>query len=811
MANNYLITQGTNVYPINKYSFRGDHIFNEKQRIAGYYGYDREHYTYGADGPPTLPGLYSNYNDLVQWSYVLRMSWDWSFSPTKINHFYAGGNNWKQDHKPPQEYIGNWQSKFCLPNVPNCNENLVNLFSGGTGDNYSTWGGQSDNGSENTVYSYNDDFTWIHGKHTFKFGGNYQINHYNGFGRQCEAGCVGFSYQETGVPGGTNPNAGGNAFASFLLGYADSGQIDTVRFIGQQFYYLGGFFQDDWRVTPKLVVNYGVRWDINLPPTGLANRWTDFGPTTPNPGAGGIPGAVLFTGNCSACQGSRTLADLWPWSGGPHLGFAYSKDSKTVIRGSYARSYGALVSVSGSTHNQGYTLTQTFSNSSNGIFPTYTIDQGMPPWTAPPFINPSVANGSSVAWWQGAEATKAPAYDNFALSIQRQFGNSMFIDAAYSGVMGEHLQTQLLNYNALPGSDLNLFGSTVNSINVLNSVLGSNLANQYGITAPWTCAAGATGCTSFAGLWGSRGTVAQALRRYPQYTVIDTYAGQGDHSGHSTYHALYLKFEKRFSHGLTFQSNYAFSKLLTDSDSAWGQQGSAGSGYASDQFNRRLEKSIGAYDVTHDFKFAGVYDLPFGKGQQYLTSGPGALILGNWRLSSINVYDSGTPIAINTTETLPIYGADGSRQAPYITSYSGWQPSYPGGFNPQTDSYFTPMCTLAQMNSNSCSGPFPYQGDLKNPNNSLPQQGVGIGNATRFNPKLRYTPSLNENVSVTRTFPIHEKMRFEFRAEAFNVFNRVRFIPNNYTLQSTTFGQVAGALSQFNTPRQLQLALKFYY
>ena len=125
-----------------------------------------------------------------------------------MNHFYAGGNDWNQDHKPPQEYIGNWQSKFCLPNVPNCNENLVNLFSGGTGDTYSTWGGQADNGSENTVYAYNDDFTWIKGKHTFKFGGMYQLNHYNGFGRQCEAGCVGFSYQETGVPGGTNPERG---------------------------------------------------------------------------------------------------------------------------------------------------------------------------------------------------------------------------------------------------------------------------------------------------------------------------------------------------------------------------------------------------------------------------------------------------------------------------------------------------------------------------------------------------------------------------------------------------------------------------
>ena len=83
-------------------------------------------------------------------------------------------------------------------------------------------GRQADNGSENTVYAYNDDFTWVKGNHTMKFGGMYQISHYNGFGRQCEAGCVGFSYQDTGVPGGANTNAGDNAFASFLLGYADS-------------------------------------------------------------------------------------------------------------------------------------------------------------------------------------------------------------------------------------------------------------------------------------------------------------------------------------------------------------------------------------------------------------------------------------------------------------------------------------------------------------------------------------------------------------------------------------------------------------
>jgi hypothetical protein len=780
VSNNYLETSGTQIYPVNKFSVKGDHTFNSKHRISGYYGYDREHQTYGPDGPPTLPGLYSTYNDLIQASDVFRFSWDWTFGANKLNHFFAGGNNWRQDHKPPQEYVGNWQNKFCLPNVPNCNENLVNLFSGGTGDNYSTWGGQADNGSENTVYAYNDDFTWSHGNHTIKLGGMFQINHYNGLGRQCEAGCVGFSYQETGVPGGSNPNAGGNAFASFLLGQADSGQIDTVRFIGQQFTYFAGYIQDDWRISPKLVLNIGLRYDINLPPTGLNDRWSDFGPTIPNPAAGGIPGAVLFAGSCAGCVGTRSFADIWSKGFGPHIGLAYSVDSKTVIRASYARSFGSLVSVSGSTHNSGYTLTQTFSNSSSGILPTYTMDQGMPAWTAPPFINPSVSNGTSVAWFQGNETTKLPAFDNLNFSLQRQITGSMVAEIGYNGVLGSHLQSELLQYNQISPKYLTAFGTVAQSITVLNSLVGSTTANAAGIAAPFP---------TFNALWGSRATVAQALRPYPQYTYIDTYAGQGDHSGHSTYHALIAKFTKRVSSGLTFQTSYVFSKILTDSDTSWGVQ------YAADFFNRGLEKSIGQFDVTHDFKFAGVYDLPFGKGRQWLQKGPAAWIIGNWRMALINVYDSGTPVGISTSYTLPIYANSAAgRVPPYITSYSGWQPTWSGGFDPGKDNFFVPYGT----------GPFPTQGSGTALN--------ALGNDTRYNPKVRFFPNLNENLSVTRTFPIREALRLEFRAEAFNVMNRVRFGDGSSTqLQSQSFGVLTGSGSQINSPRQLQFAAKLYF
>ena len=138
----------------------------------------------------------------------------------------------------------------------------------------------------------------------------YQLNHYNGFGRQCVAGCAGFSYHRNRRSGRHQlRTAGGNPFASFLLGYADSGSIDTIRFIGQQWPYFAGYFQDDWRVIPKLTLNLGLRWETQLPPTGLDDRWSDFSPTTPNPGAGNIPGRGDL---CRSRHRAASASARWP-------------------------------------------------------------------------------------------------------------------------------------------------------------------------------------------------------------------------------------------------------------------------------------------------------------------------------------------------------------------------------------------------------------------------------------------------------------------------------------------------------------------
>jgi hypothetical protein len=773
VRSNYLINQGSNTEPVDKFSVKGDRIFSEKDRLSGYYGRTRTYVNPGPQGGQgVLPGLYADYNNTQRHSDVFRMSWDHTFSPTLLNHFYAGGNNWRENHDPPQSTtLGgyHWKDKVCLAGVPNCDENLLRLsFSEG----YNTWGGQANNGSENTIYSFNNDLTWIKNKHTFKAGGMYQRNHYNGFGRQCIAGCVTFASKETGVPGDPSfTTGGGNPFASFLLGYVDSGSVDTIRFIGQEWPYFAGYFQDDWRVSPKLTLNLGIRWETTLPPIEAKDRWVDFSPTTPNPGANNIPGAILFAGSGTGRVGTRTLADSWFGGFGPHIGLAYTLNSKTVLRASYARSFAVTTTVTGSTHNSGFSTNPSYSTADNGVTPAFFLSGSFPAFPLPPFVDPTVANGQTPAWFQGKEATRMPEFNSWNFSVQRQLTSSMVLDLSYNGQAGSHLQSALLNINQINPIYLTTLGPAV-----LNSNISSPAAIAANIQKPYPT---------------FNGSVAQALRPFPQYSGIDTWSGAGDHSGHSTYHAGIVKIEKRYASGLTFQTSYVFSKLLTDSDSYWVTD----YGFrAEDQYNRRLEKSIGQFDTTHNFKLGVVYDLPFGKGRKWLTGGAASWIAGGWRFSSINYYASGIPVGLDSGVDLPISPNVTARRAATITTYDNWAgPTKNGSFDPNPAA--------------------PGGGDrFLEPRSFFPTQPTDrFGNSTRYNPKLRQFPNYNENMSLAKSFVIREQMRVDFRWEAFNLFNRVRFGTGPTKLSDPNLGLLTSNSDLLNTPRTMQFGLKFYW
>lgn len=207
-------------------------------------------------------------------------------------------------------------------------------------------------------------------------------------------------------------------------------------------------------------------------------------------------------------------------------------------------------------------------------------------------------------FWQLSDAARAPENLFWTASIQRQLSTNTVLEVNYNALMGSHLQAGLVNLNQMPtvylNDFINRFGAA-QAINLLRSDISSPAAQSAGIAPPYPNFTDRS--------VQSVRTVAQALRPYPQYQSVVTGSQGGDKSGHSTYHALVIKAERRYSAGLTFQWNYTFSKILTDADN----YDVSGSG-SQDQYNRRLEKSIGQFDQTHSLKMSTIYELPFGRG-----------------------------------------------------------------------------------------------------------------------------------------------------------------------------------------------------
>jgi hypothetical protein len=218
-----------------------------------------------------------------------------------------------------------------------------------------------------------------------------------------------------------------------------------------------------------------------------------------------------------------------------------------------------VTTTTGSTHQKGFTQTTSFPNASNGVSPSFLLKDGLPSYPVPPFISPSFQNGKDMPWWQNNEVSRFPEQLNWNFSIQRQLSNSLVVDLGYNAVIGTHLQAGLLNYNQLPFSVLQRYGNAL-SLNFNKPGDLPKLA-ALGFAAPPH--------PDFVKNFGNNATLAQALRPYPQYTDLNTWDGNGDHSGHSSYHALIVKLDKRYAPGLAFTSSYVFSKLLTDADSYW--------------------------------------------------------------------------------------------------------------------------------------------------------------------------------------------------------------------------------------------------
>jgi hypothetical protein len=773
VRDNYINASGTVLNPWTKFSIKVDHNLTDNARFSYLYNWGlHDGPAPGADGFPGLPLPLNTTRQGRQKSPLHRLTYTHVLSPTVVNSLYGGGQDWKERNASPN-VGGDWQARgVCLKNAFDCNENFPIL----NFDDFQSWGGSAGDGSENTVYSIGDDLTITRGAHTFKAGYLYERQHYNGFGRQSLMGQADFRRRSTSIPGNNDlSTGGGNGFASFLLGEAFAGGTENDRFVGQQWISHGWYFQDDWKLTPRLTMNIGVRYEFTQPPVERDDKWSDFTPDRPNPGAtrlDGTPllGALRFAGFGEGRENSRSIVDGWYGGIAPRLGFAYQLDNKTVLRASGGIYNGIVKTTTGSTHFEGAIIIFRPASTDNGITPAFRADEGLPSYPLPPFINAAFSNGNDTAYWD-SEAVRLPQNYQYTFSIQRQVRDSWVLEAAYNANIGAHLVAGIKNTNQLPLSLLDTLGN-----NVLGSPLNSATARAAGIQVPYA---------EIFQHFGANVSVAQALRPFPQYRTVNTHSGIGDKSGHSTYHAMVLKADKRYASGVTLQGSYVFSKTLSDTF-IYGEATTA-----QDHYNRRLEKSISSLDRTHNAKFSYILELPFGKGRRWMNKGGVAhAVLGGWRLSGIHFYSSGAPIGLSNSNTFNTFsGRQNALYMDQVGTYDGWVVKHDNPDWKGSDRFFQPASFFGNQSAASLGRTRP-------------------GDATRLNPLARGRAGLTENFSLAKTFDFTERIRMDLRWEAFNAFNRSIFNTGSTSVTSPQFGQVNGTT---NDPRRMQFGLKVYW
>ncbi len=735
---------GSLVFDRNVYTVKLDHAFSDRSHLSFFF-YDNEQTSIA---PEVLAGAFSPALQEIRPSRWLRINHDYLITPNTVNNFRAGYTRDPQIWMRTTAGHGYLQQTGLTGVNPPGDVMPRVQFS----DTFSNWGDEVKNiGRQvNNTLQFADTVSQLRGNHSFKFGIDMRWMQTNGADTQNQQGTFIYNSNETALPTAAGRSTSGNPFASFLLGAVDSSSYNGLFVVpANRYRYIAAFFQDDWKVTRKLTINAGLRWDLYIPRVESHNNFASFDPSIPNPGAGGHLGAVAFLGDGPGrISGRSSFADTYYKSFGPRLGFAYQLFSKTVLRGGYGIYYAQGNATAGLRSSQnflyGLNATPSYASTDAGVTPAFYWDNGFPTnWPKPPFIDPTVQNGSNVNMI-GKGDGRPPYFQNAQFSVQQMLASRMVFEAAYVGVKGTRLGNNLISLNQVNPVYLSLGATLTQNIN-------SPAAAAAGITAPYA---------------GFTGSVVQALRPYPQYLNIVEIANP---NGNSTYHALQTKLTNRFSHGLTLLVAYTWSKSISD-----GNVMAGGGPAGQDFYNRRLEKSLSTDDVPQNLSIAYTYELPFGPGKHFLKSGIAGKIAGGWQFTGVQQYQTGKPVTLTANNTLPIFNGalrpDVVIGAPHLIDHP----------DPLNNPWF---------NRNAFAVP----------------QTFHLGNASRSYTDMRAQNLYNENFGLLRRFRVNEKVTVTFRGEFFNVFNRVVFAAPAANISATNFGRVS---SQANNPRQGQVSLR---
>lgn len=778
---NNVINRSLSSTTANLWDLKIDHTISDKQRLS--FGFDYDNTKTG--GTSSLGPIFGS--GLPQNTRYARFSHDYIFTPSVFNHFLFGFS--RRYRAEIANSLGQgFPATIGLSGVQNTTFPCIKF----TGDPYQeALNNCGDSEFADNVYQANDSVSWVKGKHNFKFGGEVRMLQFNVRRLTTASGEFDFNAAETANASGL----GGEPVASSLFGLVNTSTLNYGGYSGVRYKNYSFYGQDSYKLTSRFTVNYGLRYDLDIPATEAQNRFSAVDPALPNPGAGNILGAYTYFGTGTGRNGKQRPQDIYHKSFGPRLGFAYSINDKTVLRGGYGIFYEPLKEGSFADQDSlGFFNRQTISPTNGGPI---QIDNPIPhifPASGP--FTPDGQNGSNGVILVPRNSGRPADIQSWNLDIQRQITNNLIVSVAYVGSKGTHLPA----LNVIP-----------NQVNPKFLALGSDLTMNSTCLATNTCPnAIAAGITlpypTFTG------NINQLLRPFSQYGDFNQEDNSftPDRSGNSTYHAMQVGVEKRFAQGLSFLVSYSVSKNITDADSAGpGVSGFIGTNsfIGQNSYDRKAEKALSQLDTPQSLVASFFYELPAGHGKPYLNQG-GVVdrVVGGWYLAGVASYKSGNPTAVygpcGGTAGDVLFGGCHFTGIARVNVVSGVRQTNAGSnFNPASTPFFNPAAFTA-------AGPLTFG-----------NEGRSLGQARTFGGR-------NEDFTLgkkTRIFG--ERATIDFKAEFFNIFNRHIFqAPGGFNSGvNTPFVPVGGAgcpgplacgfgaITNASGPRTIQFGLKIAY